>query len=146
MCNLPSALLAEWPGSFMCRWGNTGLERTPNKSQNTKLTLEQKTLLPLLQGFKLATFWSRSPTFLPTSYPNSPVFTSNKTTNLITSLFSSWEGLGQTRWGHHTLFTRKKTTNLITITVQWLRRFRTHTRWWSEPSQWPWPWWQQPEL
>ena len=27
-CNLPPALLAEWPGSFTCYCGNTGVERT----------------------------------------------------------------------------------------------------------------------
>ena len=59
MCNLPHALLAEWPGSFMCHCGNTGVEQKMNKSQHTKLTLEKKILPPLLQGFKLATFWSR---------------------------------------------------------------------------------------
>ena len=34
------------------------MERTPNKSQQTKLTLEKKILLPLLPGFELATFRS----------------------------------------------------------------------------------------
>ena len=29
-CNLPPALLAEWPGSFMCYHGNTGVEQIPN--------------------------------------------------------------------------------------------------------------------
>ena len=57
-CNLPPALLAEWPRSFTCHCGNTGVERTPNKSQHTKLTLEKKILPPLLPGFKLATFQS----------------------------------------------------------------------------------------
>ena len=28
-CNLPSALLAEWPGSFMCSCDNMGVERIP---------------------------------------------------------------------------------------------------------------------
>ena len=28
-CNLPPALLAEWPGSFTCYFGNTGVERIP---------------------------------------------------------------------------------------------------------------------
>ena len=28
-CNLPPALLAEWPGSFMCYHGNTGVEQIP---------------------------------------------------------------------------------------------------------------------
>ena len=46
-------------GSFTCHCGNTGVERTPNKSQHTKLTLEKKILLPLLPGFELAIFRSR---------------------------------------------------------------------------------------
>ena len=58
-CDLPPALLAEWPGSFTCYCGNTGVEWTPNKSQHTKLTLEKKILPPLLPGFELATFRSR---------------------------------------------------------------------------------------
>ena len=58
-CNLPPALFAEWPGSFTCHCGNTGVERTPNKSQHTKLTLQKKILPPLLPGFELATFRSR---------------------------------------------------------------------------------------
>ena len=32
-CNLPPALLAEWPGSSTCQCGNIGVERTPNMSQ-----------------------------------------------------------------------------------------------------------------
>ena len=51
--------LPEWPGSFTCHCGNTVVERTPNKSQHTKLTLEKKILPPLLPGFELATFRSR---------------------------------------------------------------------------------------
>ena len=35
------------------------MERTPNKSQHAKLTLEKKILLPLPLGFELATFRSR---------------------------------------------------------------------------------------
>ena len=58
-CNLPPALLAEWPGSFTYHCGNMGLERTPNKTQHTKLTLEKKIPPPLLPGFELATFRSR---------------------------------------------------------------------------------------
>ena len=52
--------LAEWLESFTCHCGNTGVERTPNKSQHTKLTLEDKILLLLLLGFELATFQSRA--------------------------------------------------------------------------------------
>ena len=58
-CNLPPALLAEWPGSFTSYCSNTGEEQTQNKSQHTKLTLEKKNLLPLLPGFELAIFRSR---------------------------------------------------------------------------------------
>ena len=58
-CNLPPALLAEWPGSLTWRCGHTGVERTLEKSQYTKLTLEKKILPPLLPGFELATLWSR---------------------------------------------------------------------------------------
>ena len=57
--NLPSALLAECPGSFTCHCGNTGVERTPNKSQHTRLTLEKKILPPLLPVLELTTFRSR---------------------------------------------------------------------------------------
>ena len=57
-CKLPRALLAEWLVSFMYHCGNTGVERTANKKQHTKLTLEKKILPPLLPGFELATFWS----------------------------------------------------------------------------------------
>ena len=58
-CKLPPARLADCPGSFRCHCGNTGVERTPKKSQHTKLTLE-KTIFPLLlPGFELATFRSR---------------------------------------------------------------------------------------
>ena len=37
-----------------------GMERTPNKSQHTELTLEKKILLPLLPEIELATFRSRA--------------------------------------------------------------------------------------
>ena len=48
-CNLTPLFLAECPGSFTCHCSNTRVERTLNKSQHTKLTLEKKILLPLLQ-------------------------------------------------------------------------------------------------
>ena len=54
-CNLPPALLAEWPGSFTCHCSNMGVEWTLNKSQHTKLSLKKKILLLLLSGFKLTT-------------------------------------------------------------------------------------------
>ena len=51
-CNLPPALLAEWPGSFTCYCGNTVWNRYQNKSQHRKLTLEKKFFPPLLQGLE----------------------------------------------------------------------------------------------
>ena len=58
-CNLATVLLAEWPEFFTCHCGTTEVERTQNKSQHTKLTLEKKILQPLLPEFELATFRSR---------------------------------------------------------------------------------------
>ena len=40
-CNPPSAILAEWPGSFTCHYDNTGVERTPNKSAHKVNTGEE---------------------------------------------------------------------------------------------------------
>ena len=57
-CNLPPALLAEWPGSFTCYCSNMGWNRYRNKSQHRKLTLEKKIIPPLLQGLEPATFQS----------------------------------------------------------------------------------------
>ena len=58
-CNLPPALSAEWLRSWTCHSGNTGVERTPNKSQHRKLTLVKNILPPLLPGLGLSTFRSR---------------------------------------------------------------------------------------
>ena len=58
-CNVPPALLAEWPGSFKCHCSNTWVEGPPNKNRQTKLILEEKILPPLLPGFELATFRPR---------------------------------------------------------------------------------------
>ena len=40
----------------MCHCGNTGVERTPNKRQHIKLTLEKEILPHFLLGFELPTF------------------------------------------------------------------------------------------
>ena len=58
-CNLPPALLAEWPRSFTCHCNNKGVELTLSKSQHRKLTLEKKILPTLEPGIKHATFKSR---------------------------------------------------------------------------------------
>ena len=57
--NLPPALLAEWPGSFTCYCGNTGVDGYRNKSQHRKLTQEKKIFPPLLPGLEPRTFRSR---------------------------------------------------------------------------------------
>ena len=36
-CNLPPALLAEWPGSFTCYYGNTGVEQIPKPDSTQKV-------------------------------------------------------------------------------------------------------------
>jgi len=51
-CNLPSALLAEWPGSFTCYCGNTGVERIPKKESAQKAD-------PGEEGLEPGTFRSR---------------------------------------------------------------------------------------
>ena len=45
------------------------MERTPNESQHTKLTLVKKILPLLLPGFKLATFWITSPALYQQAIP-----------------------------------------------------------------------------
>ena len=58
-CNLPPALLVEWPGYFTCYCGNTGVERIPKRRVSTESwpSAEKKILPP--QGFEPTTFWSR---------------------------------------------------------------------------------------
>ena len=91
-CNLPPALLAEWPGSFTCHCSDTGVERVPDRSQHTKLTLEKKILLPLLLGFELATIPNMSLVLLPTSCSGCPVLrTSPSKTWMVTCLFATWQ-------------------------------------------------------
>ena len=67
-CNLPPALLAERPGSFTCHCGNTGVKRTPNKSQHTKLTLRRKFSPRFCRDSNSQPFDHESGV-LPTSYP-----------------------------------------------------------------------------
>ena len=57
-CNLPPALLAEWPGCFMHHCSNTERNRYCCKHQHRKLTLEAKICLPLFWGLRTATFQS----------------------------------------------------------------------------------------
>ena len=58
-CNLPSALLAEWLGSFTCHWGNTGGEWTLTKSQLTKLNYGEENSPAAPAGIRTTTYWSR---------------------------------------------------------------------------------------
>ena len=41
-CNLSPALLADWPGSFTCYFGNTGVERIPKKESAQKVDLGEE--------------------------------------------------------------------------------------------------------
>ena len=47
-CNLPTELLAEWPGSFTCHRSDTGLKRTRSKRQHTKLNMQKKIISRIL--------------------------------------------------------------------------------------------------
>ena len=58
-CNLPSALLAEWPVLLCATVVTWGWNRYWKSSQHRKLTLDKKILLPFLQGLKTTTFQSR---------------------------------------------------------------------------------------
>ena len=70
-CNLPPALLAEWPGSFTCHLGNTRVKRTPNTSQHTQLTGEENSSAsPAV--IRTRNLSITRPSLLPTSYPGSP--------------------------------------------------------------------------
>ena len=57
-CNLPPAILAEWPGSFLCYCCTMG-EEWILKYKHWKLTMENKILPPLLPELKPKTFQSR---------------------------------------------------------------------------------------
>ena len=56
------------------------VERTPNKSQHTKSTLEKKILPPLLPGFELATFRLRVRRSNQHAIPDTPTTTTTTTT------------------------------------------------------------------
>ena len=58
-CNLPPNFRQNHRGHFRATAVTRGVERKPNKSQHTKLTLEKKFPPPLLPTFELATFRSR---------------------------------------------------------------------------------------
>ena len=58
-CNLPPALLAEWPGFLRATGVTRGSNGYRNNSQHRKLTLEKKILPPLLPGLEPGTFRSR---------------------------------------------------------------------------------------
>ena len=71
-CYLPPALLAEWPGSCTNHKGNTGVERTLNKSQHRELTQDRNSLLP---GTEVATFGSRVRRSANWAIPTCRIFT-----------------------------------------------------------------------
>ena len=68
-CNLPPALLTEWPGSFTCHCGNTGVERTPNKNQHTKLTMQKKNSPAAPAGIRTRNLSITSPVFYQQATP-----------------------------------------------------------------------------
>ena len=70
-CNLPPALLAEWPGSLTCHCGYTGVEQTPNKSQHTKLNSWEENSPTTPARIQTHNLSIMSPVLLPTSCPRS---------------------------------------------------------------------------
>ena len=64
-----TCILAEWPRSFMCLCGITGVEQTPQKSQHRKLTLKKKIPLLLLQDSNSQPF-DHASSAQPTSCPS----------------------------------------------------------------------------
>ena len=64
-CNLPHALLSDWPESFAFYCGNTGVERFFyeywNKSQHNKLTLQKKKKNPAAHAKFCLMPWRHSP-------------------------------------------------------------------------------------
>ena len=75
--DLPPALLAEWLGSFTCHCGNTGMERTPTKSQHRKLTREENSPAAPA-GSQTRNLSITSPALSATSYPGQPDHSSDK--------------------------------------------------------------------
>ena len=70
-CNLPPALLAEWPGSFTCHCGNTGVQRTSSKTAH-KVNSGEENSPAAPAGTRTRNLWITSPALLPTSYPAFP--------------------------------------------------------------------------
>ena len=57
-CNLPPALLAEWPGSFMHYCSNTGVKQTPKQESTQKVDPGEVNPPPLLLVIQPTTFQS----------------------------------------------------------------------------------------
>ena len=70
-CNLPPALLAEWPGSFMCHCGNKEVEWTLNKSQHAKVNSGEENSPSTPARIQTSYLLIVCPTALSTSYPGS---------------------------------------------------------------------------
>ena len=80
-CNvLPSAVWAEWKGSFPCHCGNTGVERTPKKSQHRKVRLEKKSSPAASSGNRIRDLSTTCPSLCQLSYPG-PAFANYSSTN-----------------------------------------------------------------
>ena len=90
-CNLPPPLLVEWPGSFTCYCGNTGMEQV--QSQHRNLTLEKKIHPLLLPGLEPGTFPSRVRRSNHWAVPvlhNCPYFSLYLFQSLFTVLILDW--------------------------------------------------------
>ena len=99
-CDPPPALLPEWAGSFTCHCSNVGVERTLNKSEHRKFTLE-KEILPLFCGDSNSQPFDHKSSTLPICYPDSPGLCSVST--LPWNALCRWPGLKKmiNCWGRH---------------------------------------------
>ena len=83
ICNLPPALLAEWPGCLTCYCGDTGVERMDTKIRvsTENWPWRKKFSPPLLSGLEPESFRSRDRRSSKdwSSYPRFPKLTDRKT-------------------------------------------------------------------
>ena len=77
-CNLSPALLVEWPGSFMCYCGNTGVERIPKQESVQKVDPGEEYSPAAPAGTRTRDLSITSPLFKPLSHSPLPTYNKSK--------------------------------------------------------------------
>ena len=85
-CNLPPPLLAEWPGSFTCHCGSTGMEQTHNKSHKVHSGEVHFPVVPA--RIRTRNLSIKSLVLLPTSYPGSQLIRTDYLSKILDQLIS----------------------------------------------------------